>query len=1359
MNRIKKAPLLLSLLLMLSLIASPNISQVFADDNGSNENEVVIEEINTPEVENELEESIHGSISGLVWFDKNENGIKESNESIISGVALYLYSTDDKSNAIGQTASDTNGNYVFDNLDKGSYYVAVRAQAINGTNYLIPIASIQTGNDNKFDTDYSIEPISSYSSSISISENNITNINAGMRKQQTIVPLSGSYIVENTNTSSTTSHATLQDAVSACTTSDLYIITVLFDDTSMGEEITINSTQNITIVSNGASTYKIKQEQDNKRHFIVNGTMTLDNVILEGNGNSADGNENGGVKVNSGGTLIVEEDATIQACNWDKGGAINSDNGTITIKGSILNNNAKSDGGGIYLTGSGGKPSHLTITEDAVISNNNAQNGAGIYSNWQATIEIEGGSITYNNASNEGGGIHFNSGTINMSGGSIDNNSGGNVAGGIKATDGATITLSGGKIDKNNANNGGGILIEDSTLILSGANIINNTANSDGGGVKSDRSTVKMSAGKVDNNTANSSGGGFYLTGGSGNPPKFELTNGTISNNKAHDGAGIYSNWQAIVDIQGGSITTNTASNDGAGIHFNSGNLTMSGGSVDNNTSTHAAGGIKVTDGATVNISGGLIDTNKSGTNGGGIHIEDSTLNFTNGKITGNNATGEGGGIRANRSTIKIDSGNIEYNTATNGAGIYINGESYKTSSIDLSGGSINNNTASSDGGGIRSTSYVTITIDGGNINDNKGTYGAGISANNNSTIVLNSGKITKNTQANRGGGVNIDNSSTSITINGGEISYNEATDGGGIIATDSATITITNGTINNNEASAKGGGIDASSGCTISMTGGSISSNKSSGSGGGIYAAGNTITIASGILTNNISGADGGGIYLTDGNLTIKQNSTISENNATVDGGGIRVTAGTSLTINDSKVETNNASHGAGISANNSSNVIIDGSNFNNNIATQRGGGINIDNSTTMKITDSIVTDNDANTGGGIIASLNSTIDMDDCTITGNTATGDGGAVKLENSSLNISSANINGNSANNHGGGIYLTWDGSLTMHAGSIKANVAGNDGGGIYTEDLSYKSIADPLKYSNIIIDKSNVDVSGNNAIIQNPNPTNANVFIYFDGTLLDNYEINYYPEKYNVIYNANGGNSNNKEETYNIHDWVAVKTQSELGFAAPGSTPNYVIKYWSTDPTGQSGERYEADGSSTFQIEEHIVLYAIWGPQATISGYVFEDNNKDGINNSGEELDGKVVSLYKYDGSNYVDTGKTATTDSNGKYTFEVELNSSYKVYFEVMDGELGKLGFTTKGNASDTTSSHANQDGFSDAIAIGATLNEDYTVNAGYLPNVSVTGLDAISLAWVVIVLGSSLAIALLYITKKCNKEKRIEKE
>lgn len=888
MKRIKKAPLLLSLLLMLSLIASPNISQVFADNNGSGENEVITEETKTNKVENEIEELTQGSINGLLWFDKNENGIKEANESIISGVTLYLYSTDDKSNAITQTASDTNGNYVFDNLNEGSYYVAIRAQVINGTNYLIPIASIQTGTDNKFDVDYSIELIASYSNSISINENDVININAGMRKQQTIVPLSGSYIVTNDTTSATSNHTSLKEAVETCTNSSYkYTITVNASDTSIGDAITIEANQDITIVSAGLSTFTLNQDKDGDRHFNVNGSLTLDNVILQGNGNSADGNENGGVKVNSGGSLTVESDAAIQSCNWDKGGAINSDNGTIIIKGFIINNNAKSDGGGIYLTGSGGKPSHLTITDDAVISNNKAQNGAGIYSNWQATIDIKGGSITSNTASNEGG------------------------------------------------------------------------------GAKIDRSTVKMSAGKVDANTANSSGGGFYLTGGSGNPPRFELINGAVSNNKAHDGAGIYSNWQAIIDIQGGSITTNTASNDGAGIHFNSGTLTMSGGSIDNNTSTHAAGGIKVTDGATVNISGGVIDTNTSGTNGDGIYIEDSTLNLTNGKITGNNTTGEGGGVRANRSTIKINNGDIEYNTAANGAGIYINGESYKPSSIALTGGSINNNTASGDGGGIR-------------------------------------------------------------------------------------------------------------------------------------------------------------------------------------------VTTGTSLTITDSKLEDNTAAHGAGFSANNNSNAIIDSSSFNDNIATQRGGGINIDNSTTMKITDSTITGNKANTGGGIIASLNSTIDMDECTITGNSVTGDGGAVKLENSSLAISTANINGNTANNHGGGVYLTWDGSLIMNAGSIKANIAGNDGGGIYTEDLSYKSNADPLKYSNIVINKNNVDVSGNTAIIQNPNPTNANVFTNFDGALLDNYEINYYPEKYNVIYNANGGNSNNIEETYNIYDPVNVKTQSELGFAAPGS---------------------------------------------------------------------------------------------------------------------------------------------------------------------------------------------------------------
>ncbi len=59
-----------------------------------------------------------------------------------------------------------------------------------------------------------------------------------------------------------------------------------------------------------------------------------------------------------------------------------------------------------------------------------------------------------------------------------------------------------------------------------------------------------------------------------------------------------------------------------------------------------------------------------------------------------------------------------------------------------------------------------------------------------------------------------------------------------------------------------------------------------------------------------------------------------------------------------------------------------------------------------------------------------------------------------------------------------------------------------------------------------------------------------------------------------------------------------------------------------------------------------------GQKGLISGYVYEDTNKNGVKDSGEKgIQGVVLSLWVWNGSQYVQTAKTATTDVNGYYEF------------------------------------------------------------------------------------------------------------
>ena len=132
-------------------------------------------------------------------------------------------------------------------------------------------------------------------------------------------------------------------------------------------------------------------------------------------------------------------------------------------------------------------------------------------------------------------------------------------------------------------------------------------------------------------------------------------------------------------------------------------------------------------------------------------------------------------------------------------------------------------------------------------------------------------------------------------------------------------------------------------------------------------------------------------------------------------------------------------------------------------NLTITRGSrGIDIEKSATVKITDCVVTENDATgktniAGAGIYVPENSAI-TPSLTITGgevsgNTATGLGGGIYFGAGTLTIENVEISGNEAtgtNKNGGGLYVGGTGGyvsgFTMTGGSIVGNTSSKDGGG-------------------------------------------------------------------------------------------------------------------------------------------------------------------------------------------------------------------------------------------------------------------------------------------------------------------------
>lgn len=801
------------------------------------------------------------------------------------------------------------------------------------------------------------------------------------------------------------------------------------------------------------------------------------------------------------------------------------------------------------------------------------------------------------------------------------------------------------------------------------------------------------------------------------------------------------------ITLQGTGLASGGEKNGGVRVGYQA-NLVVNAGTVIQKCYWDNGGGIAVVDG-TVTVNGASILNNGAEYDGGGIYgSSNTTLTINSGMITENTAGDEGGGIYLsdNGNNLTVETANITNNHASAGGGIFA-----RNSNVYLNAGSVAHNTAGGDGGGLRTTN-TNIAIGTADISDNRAAYGAGISANSDSgssyTVTLTAGTITRNTDSQRGGGVNIDKN-MAFTMNGGEISHNRAALGGGIIASANSQVMIYGGTISGNTATGDGGGILAEGGCSVTLSGSSVSvTGNTAGSGGGVNAQGG-LTVHYASVTNNKATVNGGGAF-TNG-ITELNGAVFTGNEAGVDGGGIRG-SGASVTVDGSDISGNKAAHGAGISLNGSSTVTMkNGSTITGNTAGKRGGGVNIDDSTVFTMQDGQISGNHAETGGGVIASLNSVFTMDTGEIAGNTASLHGGGFRIEMAQLLINGGMVQNNKVGSNGGGVYLWASGKLFMTGGAITDNTTVGDGGGIFTEDFAYEN---PLnsKYDNIDISgPAVVDRNQSGATQDAPSPGSA--LIRFDIGLLDNDEINYYPQQIAIIYDANGGNGGPVTKYYGYDSDVVLEspTNLELDFTPAAAEDKFI--HWNTEPDG-SGTSYAGDGTGIYyNLTEITTFYAIWGLKSgTIGGHVFLDEDKSGAYETGEGLADRTVMLYRKDATGtYVNTNITAKTDSEGWYQFTVETNTSYQVRFKVVDDDgVGEAGFIAKGTTD--ISSHVNQNGTSDEINVGylTAAERERISNAGYAPPFPVdTRVYLDMMPWIALVLVSNILILGMFLVNR----------
>lgn len=243
------------------------------------------------------------------------------------------------------------------------------------------------------------------------------------------------------------------------------------------------------------------------------------------------------------------------------------------------------------------------------------------------------------------------------------------------------------------AGDGAGVESQLSDFTMYGGKITNNHvingSNNEGGGVNMHTGgTFTMYGGEISGNACSDTGGGVISAGA-----YLKLYGGTISNNTADErGGGVFTNM--TLTISDGITITGNKSEQGGGIYTYDEDITINGGNITGNTATYGGGVYHIGDYRTcdtLTISGSATITGNTATDGGGVYVESGkntsnwnkgqgALQINGGSITNNTATGNGGGVYINeRGLLTITGGNVTDNTATvNGGGVYFNGESKK---------------------------------------------------------------------------------------------------------------------------------------------------------------------------------------------------------------------------------------------------------------------------------------------------------------------------------------------------------------------------------------------------------------------------------------------------------------------------------------------------------------------------------------------------------------------------------------------------------------------------------------------------------------------------------------------------------
>lgn len=838
------------------------------------------------------------------------------------------------------------------------------------------------------------------------------------------------------------------------------------------------------IASNSGDTIYFSPSIDGNTIFLSTGEIIIDkSLVIIGNGTSntfLDGSNNSRIlHISSAGNVSIENISFSNGFSVGSGGAILSESSDLFLENIVITNSAAMISGGALYNSLGYVSVSASAFENNIASGAASDEGGGAICNDAGNIEIKDNTTFINNTANGAsgsGGAVLNDigGSLSVQSSSFTNNSASRAGGAIEDNSGSTTTVE----------------------LLNVTMQLNETGPSpgNGGGVHiTGAGNMNVTDGNYSSNSAASEGGGLWNGSGvmtvSGATITMNIANGADATN---GGGGIFNNGGTLIVIAGTFIDNNMApgaSGSGGGI-FNelNGDLTVTNSIITNNSASRAGGGIEDNSGAatTIYLKNNDLSNNATGAapgNGGGLHITGAgNAQISGGTVNGNSASQEGGGLWNGSGTMRV-----------------IN--------VMISGNEANGNLADDGGGGIFNNGGILFVQNNTSITNNSanGTSGSGGGIFNNiggSTTIINS-VISSNSSSRAGGGIE-DNAGNFLVINNSVLDDNLTSsnpgNGGGVHMTGAGNIRVSGSTITNNTASSEGGGLWNGTGVMI-VKNSFIDNNIASGveatnGGGGIFNNGGAVIVEENtIITNNsadgASGSGGGIFNEVNGNLTVDE-SIVSSNYASRAGGGLEDNSGSATTVlirNTTMAENQTGSapgNGGAIHITGAGNMHIETSDFYLNTAVQEGGGL-WNGSGVMTVSNSSITENTAtgpltDDGGGGLFNNGGTLEIFRTTVAGNFATGlngNGGGVHNNNGNVTITRSTISGNTSASNAGGVFNK--GKIRLNANTIVNNTAMNNGGG-FAQNLSTDSAAFQSNIIALNTATSGMDLSSSGTII-------------------------------------------------------------------------------------------------------------------------------------------------------------------------------------------------------------------------------------------------------------------------------------